>query len=138
MRGSLRPYLGLDPLKWTPLFGPVAKVVYGTCSPRERSRSDEEDKKKAQRGVQGQGRPGGSARAGDGGGDRAQIQGPRQHGPQVEAPALGQPYPGLRRRGRLQRRYVGARVRAAEEDRRADGRTGFFIQRARSIPMKER
>ena len=41
------------------------------------------------------------------------------------------------RRGASCRR-VGARVGAVAEDRRADGGTGFFVTRARTIEMKKR
>ena len=39
-------------MKWTPIFGPAAKVVFGACSNRERSRYHEEDPYEAQPGVQ--------------------------------------------------------------------------------------
>src|SRR5208283_3573767 len=74
-------------LKWTPKFGPGAKVEF--ASHQEGKRDEEEHTKEAQSRVQGQGRVVRHPRAGDGGRDRPSVSVERQHGPEMEAGGPG-------------------------------------------------
>ena len=127
-----------DTMKWTPIFGPAAKVVFEPAPNRRgRSRYHEEDPYEAQPGVQGEGGVGGTARPGVGGRDCAPLQGPRQRSLQVETAAARQ-RGAVVRDGPWRWRGVGAGGCPTQEDRRADGGAGFFIQRARALPMTQR
>src|ERR1019366_3370594 len=69
-------------LKWTPKFGPGAKVKF--ASNRGSERHEEKRTNEAQPRVQGQGRVGGDPRAGHGGGNCSAVPPEREHGAQVE------------------------------------------------------
>jgi transposase len=125
-------------LKWTPIFGPGAKLGWCSLPHRNGSRRDEEDPSETQSGVQGEGGPGGAARGGNGRAAVAAAQGPRQSDLQMEAAADEQHRARLRGRSCRQQRGVGARGGAAPENRGADGRTRFFVTRARSIAVTTR
>ena len=117
---------GTGSLKWTPIFGPAAKVVFEPAPNRRgRSRYHEEDPYEAQPGVQGEGGVGGTARPGVGGRDCAPLQGPRQRSLQVETAAARQ-RGAVVRDGPWRWRGVGAGGCPTQEDRRADGGAGFL------------
>lgn len=74
-------------VKWTPKFGPGAKVEF--ASHQEGKRDEEERTKEAQSRVQGQGRVVRHPGAGNGGRDRPSVSVERQHGPEMEAGGPG-------------------------------------------------
>src|SRR3990172_5586263 len=130
------PLQGL--LKWTPFFGPRVKVVGGACSFMKEQRKNERKTHETQPGLQGEGCLGGPAGAGDGAGALAAAPSSREPDLQVEASAFGEHRAGLRGRRGQWGRWERTGVRALAEDRRADGGEGFFITRARSLPVKGR
>ena len=130
-------------MKWTLFFRPVAKEDFA-CSTLVRSRKDEEANE-AQPGIQGEGGPGGVARAGD---DRAAseigatAQGSSERGwsgTTSGSASFARMFRGHSRPRGATAMLQGARTSSgSEEDRGTDGRAGFFSGRARSTPMKVR
>src|SRR3989304_9868851 len=125
-------------MRWTPFFGPRVKVVEGGCTFTKDQRKNERKTNETQPGLQGQGGLGGDTGTGDGGGALAAARGSCEPDLQVEASAFGEHRAGLRGRRGQWGRWERAGVRALAEDRRADGGEGFFITRARSLPVKGR
>ena len=108
-------------LKWTPKFGPGAKVRF--ASNQGSKRHEEKRTNEAQPRVQGQGRIGGDPRAGHGGRNCSAVPPEREHGSQVEEGGPRQHGGRVWLVGRGQRKAGRPREGASAKDRRADGRT---------------
>ena len=137
-RFGFRAKLRTHHLRWTPNFRPGAKLENGACSRHTGAGNGEEKTTEVDGGVQVEGCAGGRDGAGIGGGTLPTAPSSREPDLPMEEAAAREAARAVRvGRGAVPRRYRSGSG-ASEEDRGADDGARFFIERARSLPVKSR